>query len=1047
MSSQHNSPNPATKKDLPAGDGPSKEGKSKAQIRAENRERQEKQRAAKAAAAGNKNPGGGNADTGANKKSTESKPKQKQPVAQKPDDSSGRRGAASQAPTIEAASMAADVEDKIRDLRIFSHFGARGHLGQKIKGEIHPSIVRLGLLFAEYKITGANARCISALTAFKSVIADYVTPTNNSLSRHIMTYLSPQISYLTSARPMSVSLGNAIRSLKLQISEIDIDLPEHAAKTELYSRIDQYMQERILAADVAISTFGLAKIHDGDVVLTYARSSVVEKLLVSAHRAGKRFEVIVVDSRPMLEGRNLLRTLAAVGIPCTYCILSALGTVMKDTSIVFLGTHALHSNGALYSRAGTALVAMMAKQHNVPIVLPKTNLLAAKMSSYGGGGGIPFPGGQPQYVNPNAGYAATPQVQYGQPQMGMMPQSMQPAAAQADPYANAKPGTIAYAKSEGPDGIATYTPVIAQETFYQTPSGPTRGIKWVTATSSQASAAGIPSGAITASSAAQLPQTAGMMPPITMAPGGMAHSGMAHSGMVPGGMAPAGLAPAGMHPMGYPPASPGDDYPVMKPGMSQREYEKVVKRWEKDRRAAEKRARKEEKEKGKRDRDRDHDRDRGWDGQDPYEITSNRGGERQRRVSTGAGLGFERARRMSGGAMLRDDDLSRKLESLDMSFSSRRERRMSGGAQAYATSVGGFRSRKNSMSEAGRERDRKLSGEYGQPRPSFYPPAGAGIPGGGGYGAPVPGGYGAGARSMPGSPVRPHSAFPATHPHDDLIHHHGGPSPRPGYYNSRSRHASPSMGSTNLPGGYGGPTYGGARDPASASAYPSYGTERTPYSTTSNLPPTTNDSYALARRPAGGPSNSMYTVSGRELNRAQPFTAFEEFFLVEDLSELMQPQPPPLPAALVPHDVMAEEWDRCMQGLISLTSQALQSSRSSSLDGLIDLVTQWNTTFFLPRGVDISIYKGNSRRSGPAMNVRSTLRSYDESESESESSSSSSSSTSESEDDRYFSSARREQKTAKRAERKARRKERHRRRRARRRQRSVSIRVRAVPIN
>ncbi|KEP52701.1 translation initiation factor eIF-2B delta subunit [Rhizoctonia solani 123E] len=368
MSSQNNSPNPAAKRDLPAGEGPSKEGKTKAQIRAENRERQEKQRAAKAATTTNKNTGGGNAESGANKKATESKPKQKQPTTQRPDDSSGRRGAAPQVPTTEAPSMAADVEDKIRDLRIFSHFGARGHLGQQIKGEIHPSIVRLGLLFAEYKITGANARCISALTAFKSVIADYVTPTNNTLSRHIMTYLSPQISYLTSARPMSVSLGNAIRSLKLQISQIDIDLPEHAAKTELYARIDQYMQERILAADVAISTFGLAKIHDGDVVLTYAKSSVVEKLLISAHRAGKRFEVIVVDSRPMLEGRNLLRTLAAAGISCTYCILSALGTIMKDASIVFLGTHALHSNGALYSRAGTALVAMMAKQHNVPVL-------------------------------------------------------------------------------------------------------------------------------------------------------------------------------------------------------------------------------------------------------------------------------------------------------------------------------------------------------------------------------------------------------------------------------------------------------------------------------------------------------------------------------------------------------------------------------------------------------------------------------------------------------------------------------------------------------
>ncbi|KAJ1308600.1 hypothetical protein OPQ81_004298 [Rhizoctonia solani] len=463
----------------------------------------------------------------------------------------------------------------------------------------------------------------------------------------------------------------------------------------------------------------------------------------------------------------------------------------------------------------------------------------------------------------------------------------------------------------------------------------------------------------------------------------------------------------------------------MKPGMSQRDFDKAVKRWEKDRRAAEKRARKEEKERKRdheRERDRDRDRDR-WDRdpQDPYDIVGER--QRQRRGSTGAPLGFERARRISGGAALRDDDLSRKLESLDMSFNTRRERRMSGGA-AHAPSAG-FRSRKNSMSEAGR--DRKISGEYDLPRQSFYPPAGAGIPGGGGYGAPVPGGYGAGVRSMPGSP-------------------HSGPSPRPGYY-SRSRHASPSMTPTHLPGGYGGSSYGGARDPTSASAYPAYGAEtRTPYSTVSNLPPA-NDSYALTRRPAGGASNSVYAVSGRELNRAQPFTAFEEFFLVEDLRELMQPQPPPLPAALVPHDVMAEEWDRCMQGLISLTSQALQSSRSSALEPLIDLITQWNSTFFLPRGVDISIYKGNSRRSGPHMNMSSTLRAYDESESESETSSSSSSSSSESEDDRYFSSARREAKAAKRAERKARRKERQRRRRARRRQRSVSIRVRAVPIH
>ncbi len=65
-----------------------------------------------------------------------------------------------------------------------------------------------------------------------------------------------------------------------------------------------------------------SKIRDGDVILTYARyisifialrllsltslhrSSVVEKVLLGAHSEGRQFSVVVVDSRPMLEGRH-----------------------------------------------------------------------------------------------------------------------------------------------------------------------------------------------------------------------------------------------------------------------------------------------------------------------------------------------------------------------------------------------------------------------------------------------------------------------------------------------------------------------------------------------------------------------------------------------------------------------------------------------------------------------------------------------------------------------------------------------------------------------
>lgn len=76
----------------------------------------------------------------------------------------------------DAGSVAAD-DLHSHGLRIFSHFGQPKPVAQ-VKGDIHPSVVRLGLLFSEFKIAGANARCIATLTAFKQV-RPMISPTVN----------------------------------------------------------------------------------------------------------------------------------------------------------------------------------------------------------------------------------------------------------------------------------------------------------------------------------------------------------------------------------------------------------------------------------------------------------------------------------------------------------------------------------------------------------------------------------------------------------------------------------------------------------------------------------------------------------------------------------------------------------------------------------------------------------------------------------------------------------------------------------------------------
>ena len=164
-------------------------------------------------------------------------------------------------------------------------------------------------------------------------------------------------------------MGNAIRWLKVEISGVDPDTPEDKAKAELCSGIDNFIRERIIFADEVIAASAMEKIYDGDVILTYAKSCVVQQTLIEAFRQGKKFKVVVVDSRPLFEGKNLARTLANLGLEVQYALTQSVSHAIKGVSKVFLGAHAMMSNGRLYSRVGTAVVAMTAKEADIPVIV------------------------------------------------------------------------------------------------------------------------------------------------------------------------------------------------------------------------------------------------------------------------------------------------------------------------------------------------------------------------------------------------------------------------------------------------------------------------------------------------------------------------------------------------------------------------------------------------------------------------------------------------------------------------------------------------------
>mmetsp|Transcript_9363 Transcript_9363/g.22980 ORF Transcript_9363/g.22980 Transcript_9363/m.22980 type:complete len:507 (+) Transcript_9363:181-1701(+) len=363
--------------------------------KAERRALQEKQRAAKAAAQG---------ATGG--KQLQPTPKKHVLAAASAENENDKQSSSNKGKTSKSEGNKNDTssnshgnrnEDGNNSLDLFSHLPQYKEMPDPYAPEfvqtLHPEVIELGLKYASGEIQGDNERCRSMMQVFLQVLKDYVLPSAESVSktagdspskhrnsggasdgdfRHHFDHqvLKPSFQFWTvNCRPHSVSMGNAFTFLKTAVASLDREVSLKDAKCELEETIERYLQERLEYADRAIAQHALTKIQDGDILLTFGHTEVIDVLLKSAQEERIDFYVWVVDARPHTEGKRLLRSLREVGIPCGYIQLNALTYVMQQVTKVFLGASALLVNGSIYGRIGTACVALLAKSRHVPVLV------------------------------------------------------------------------------------------------------------------------------------------------------------------------------------------------------------------------------------------------------------------------------------------------------------------------------------------------------------------------------------------------------------------------------------------------------------------------------------------------------------------------------------------------------------------------------------------------------------------------------------------------------------------------------------------------------
>lgn len=181
--------------------------------------------------------------------------------------------------------------------------------------------------------------------------------------------MPPQIEHIKAARPLSTTQANSIRWFKNFVAKLDPSAPEDVAKNEICTAIDTFISEKFTVADRVIADTAAGRIRDGDVIVTFGNSAVVRAALLTAVSRGTSFEIVVIDSRPLFEGRRLAETLSAAGIAVQYSLLHAVNPAIRRANKCLLGAHSILANGKVQSRAGAALVAITAARKQLEVII------------------------------------------------------------------------------------------------------------------------------------------------------------------------------------------------------------------------------------------------------------------------------------------------------------------------------------------------------------------------------------------------------------------------------------------------------------------------------------------------------------------------------------------------------------------------------------------------------------------------------------------------------------------------------------------------------
>jgi methylthioribose-1-phosphate isomerase len=230
------------------------------------------------------------------------------------------------------------------------------------------SAAAMGAAIREMRVRGSGAiGCAGALGAYLAV---------REAPREPVRWPA-LVAPLRTARPTAVALRLAVDEVLAAAQTADEPLAAAAEAAAAFV-------ERQLAMERAIGQYGAAIIPAGATVLTHCHSGALAgagyggralSVIRAAAEAGKQIAVIAQETRPYLQGARITAwELRQLGLPVTLITDGMAGAVLAAgrAQVCVVGSDRLAANGDLANKAGTYLIALAARDQDVPFYTAAT---------------------------------------------------------------------------------------------------------------------------------------------------------------------------------------------------------------------------------------------------------------------------------------------------------------------------------------------------------------------------------------------------------------------------------------------------------------------------------------------------------------------------------------------------------------------------------------------------------------------------------------------------------------------------------------------------